>query len=159
MTDADADRPGASRTSARSAASCALSLEAEGWQVVEADTLQQGLIEAGTRKPDLVDRSTSACPTATASTSSATLRGWSAVPVIVLSARTGEADKIAALDAGADDYLTKPFGVGELLARVRAQLRRRAAGAAATHGAVPLRRRRGRSGARASCASAAPPCT
>jgi two-component system KDP operon response regulator KdpE len=52
------------------------------------------------------------------------LRGWSAVPVVVLSARSGEADKVAALDAGADDYLTKPFGAGELLARVRAQLRR-----------------------------------
>jgi two-component system KDP operon response regulator KdpE len=52
------------------------------------------------------------------------LRGWSSVPVIVLSARAGEADKVAALDAGADDYLTKPFGVAELLARVRANLRR-----------------------------------
>jgi two-component system KDP operon response regulator KdpE len=53
------------------------------------------------------------------------LRGWSSVPVIVLSARVGEQDKIEALDAGADDYLTKPFGVGELLARVRAASRRR----------------------------------
>lgn len=52
------------------------------------------------------------------------VRGWSGVPIIVLSARSDEADKIAALDAGADDYLTKPFGVGELLARVRANLRR-----------------------------------
>ena len=52
------------------------------------------------------------------------VRGWSNVPIVVLSARTDEADKIAALDAGADDYLTKPFGVGELLARVRANLRR-----------------------------------
>jgi two-component system KDP operon response regulator KdpE len=52
------------------------------------------------------------------------LRGWSSVPVVVLSARSDERDKIAALDAGADDYLTKPFGVGELLARVRASLRR-----------------------------------
>jgi two-component system KDP operon response regulator KdpE len=52
------------------------------------------------------------------------VRGWSAVPIVVLSARSDEADKIAALDAGADDYLTKPFGVGELLARVRANLRR-----------------------------------
>jgi len=52
------------------------------------------------------------------------VRGWSAVPIIVLSARSDEADKIAALDAGADDYLTKPFGTGELLARVRANLRR-----------------------------------
>ncbi|MBL8541008.1 MAG: winged helix-turn-helix domain-containing protein, partial [Betaproteobacteria bacterium] len=52
------------------------------------------------------------------------LRGWSGVPVVVLSARADEQDKIDALDAGADDYLTKPFGVGELLARVRAALRR-----------------------------------
>jgi two-component system KDP operon response regulator KdpE len=52
------------------------------------------------------------------------VRGWSAVPIIVLSARSDEADKIEALDAGADDYLTKPFGTGELLARVRANLRR-----------------------------------
>ena len=52
------------------------------------------------------------------------VRGWSNVPIIVLSARTNEADKIAALDAGADDYLAKPFGLGELMARVRANLRR-----------------------------------
>ena len=58
------------------------------------------------------------------------LRGWSKVPVIVLSARVGEQDKIEALDAGADDYLTKPFGVGELLARVRAASRRRCDGGA-----------------------------
>ncbi|MCV4785615.1 response regulator, partial [Escherichia coli] len=56
------------------------------------------------------------------------LRGWSALPVIVLSARVGDDDKIAALDAGADDYLVKPFSVGELMARVRAALRRRTGG-------------------------------
>jgi two-component system KDP operon response regulator KdpE len=61
------------------------------------------------------------------------LRGWSAVPIVVLSARDAEHDKIAALDAGADDYVTKPFGMGELLARLRAALRRNApAGEAAT---------------------------
>jgi two-component system KDP operon response regulator KdpE len=57
------------------------------------------------------------------------LRGWSAVPIIVLSARDGEPDKVGALDAGADDYVTKPFGMDELLARLRAALRRAAAGA------------------------------
>ncbi|HEV8626181.1 MAG TPA: response regulator, partial [Acidimicrobiia bacterium] len=51
------------------------------------------------------------------------LRGWSSVPIIILSAREAEADKVAALDAGADDYVTKPFGAGELLARLRAALR------------------------------------
>ncbi len=68
------------------------------------------------------------------------VRGWSGVPIIVLSARTDEADKIAALDAGADDYLTKPFGTGELLARVRANLRRprAAAGGAAEDSAEPV---------------------
>ena len=68
------------------------------------------------------------------------------MPVIVLSARIDETDKIAALDAGADDYLTKPFGVGELLARVRATLRRQARGIAERRRRLPLRRRGGRSG-------------
>ncbi|EWM40302.1 response regulator [Bordetella holmesii 70147] len=58
------------------------------------------------------------------------LRGWTELPVLVLSARSSEGDKIAALDAGADDYLTKPFGVGELLARLRVLLRRHARGGA-----------------------------
>ncbi len=52
------------------------------------------------------------------------LRGWSTVPIVVLSVRDGEPDKVAALDAGADDYVTKPFGMDELLARLRAALRR-----------------------------------
>lgn len=104
-------------------------LEAEGWQVFEADTAQRGLTEAGTRKPDLLvlDLGLSDGDGLEVIRD---VRGWSAVPIVVLSARADEADKIAALDAGADDYLTKPFGVGELLARVRANLRRpRAAGA------------------------------
>jgi two-component system KDP operon response regulator KdpE len=71
------------------------------------------------------------------------VRGWSAVPIVVLSARVDEADKIAALDAGADDYLTKPFGVGELLARVRATCaaRARPAPTARRPAGVQLRRR------------------
>lgn len=61
------------------------------------------------------------------------LRTWSQLPILILSARAAEQDKIAALDAGADDYLTKPFGVGELLARLRVLLRRHALGNEATH--------------------------
>ncbi|HEY1103914.1 MAG TPA: two-component system response regulator KdpE [Burkholderiaceae bacterium] len=98
-------------------------LEAEGWQVFEADTAQRGRSEAGTRKPDLLVLDLG-LPDGDGLDVIRDVRGWSAVPIIVLSARTDEADKIAALDAGADDYLTKPFGVGELLARVRANLRR-----------------------------------
>jgi two-component system KDP operon response regulator KdpE len=64
------------------------------------------------------------------------LRSWSAAPVIVLSARDGESDKIGALDAGADDYLVKPFGAGEMLARVRAQLRRQILAAGQTDSVV-----------------------
>ena len=107
-------------------------LEAEGWQVFEADTAQRGLTEAGTRKPDLLVLDLG-LPDGDGLEVIRDVRGWSAVPIVVLSARTDEADKIAALDAGADDYLTKPFGVGELLARVRANLRRpRGAGADGT---------------------------
>jgi two-component system KDP operon response regulator KdpE len=98
-------------------------LEAEGWQVHEADTAQRGLADAGTRKPDLliVDLG---LPDGDGLDLIRDVRGWTNVPIIVLSARTNEADKIAALDAGADDYLSKPFGLGELMARVRANLRR-----------------------------------
>ena len=98
-------------------------LEAEGWQVFEADTAKKGLTEAGTRKPDLLVLDLG-LPDGDGIDLIRDVRGWSAVPIVVLSARADEADKIAALDAGADDYLTKPFGVGELLARVRANLRR-----------------------------------
>src|SRR5271154_1851949 len=99
-------------------------LEAEGWSVHETDTLRQGLVDAGTRKPDLIILDLG-LPDGDGMEFLRDLRGWSNVPVIVLSARVGEQDKIEALDAGADDYLTKPFGVGELLARVRAASRRR----------------------------------
>ncbi|CAM3648394.1 two-component system response regulator KdpE [Polaromonas hydrogenivorans] len=104
-------------------------LEAEGWQVFEAGTARQGLTEAGTRKPDLLVLDLG-LPDGDGLDLIRDVRGWSGVPIIVLSARSDEADKIAALDAGADDYLTKPFGVGELLARVRANLRRPRAAAA-----------------------------
>ena len=100
-----------------------LSLQAESLQVSEADSVQRGLIEAGTRRPDLVVLDLG-LPDGDGIEFIRGLRAWSEIPIIVLSARTDEQDKIAALDAGADDYLVKPFGTGELLARVRAQLRR-----------------------------------
>ena len=103
-------------------------LEADGYRVFEAETVQRGAIEAGTRKPDLVVLDLG-LPDGDGIELIRDVRGWSAIPIIVLSARTDEAQKVAALDAGADDYLVKPFGVAELLARVRVALRRRARGA------------------------------
>ncbi len=100
-------------------------LQDEGFEVHEADTCKRALIEAATRQPDLaiVDLG---LPDDDGKIFIAQVRGWSALPIVVLSAREREEEKVAALDAGADDYLVKPFGVPELLARVRAQLRRRA---------------------------------
>ena len=106
------------------------SLEAEGWQVVEAGTIKQGRVEAGTRRPDLVIADLG-LPDGDGVDFIRQLRAWSGVPIIVLSARTQESDKVAALDAGADDFITKPFGVAELLARTRANMRRVRAGRAA----------------------------
>ena len=102
-----------------------LAVEEEGCQVVEAETMAQGLIEAGLGKPDLLILDLG-LPDGNGIDLIRDLRGWSDVPVLILSARSQENDKIAALDAGADDYLTKPFSVGELRARLRALLRRRA---------------------------------
>lgn len=101
-----------------------LALEAEGCEVFEADSLKRGLIETGTRKPDLLVLDLG-LPDGDGIDLIRELRTWSEIPIIVLSARTAEAEKVAALDAGADDYLTKPFGSAELLARIRAHLRRR----------------------------------
>jgi two-component system KDP operon response regulator KdpE len=100
-------------------------LEAEGFRVFEAENLQRGLIEAGTRKPDLVILDLG-LPDGDGRDFIRAVRGWSSLPIVVLSARVEEYDMVEALDAGADDYLTKPFGVAELLARVRASLRRSA---------------------------------
>lgn len=101
-----------------------MALEAEQLAVFEADSIHRGLIEIGTRQPDLVVLDLG-LPDGDGVDLIRDLRTWSDIPVIVLSARAAETDKVAALDAGADDYLIKPFGAAELLARVRAQLRRR----------------------------------
>jgi two-component system, OmpR family, KDP operon response regulator KdpE len=102
-------------------------LGAENYRVIEADTAARGAIEARSHKPDLmiVDLG---LPDRSGVELIASIRTWSPVPIIVLSARTNEADKIGALDAGADDYVTKPFAAKELTARVRAALRRSATG-------------------------------
>lgn len=102
-----------------------LTLESEHYVVHEASTLKRGLIEAGTRRPELIVLDLG-LPDGDGLSLIRDIRQWSSVPIIVLSARSRESEKIEALDAGADDYLVKPFGAGELLARVRAQLRRQA---------------------------------
>ena len=99
-------------------------LENESFHVFSAETGKQGLIEIATRKPDEVILDLG-LPDIDGLEVIRDIRTWSNIPVIVLSARTYEAEKVAALDAGADDFLSKPFGTPELLARVRAQLRRR----------------------------------
>lgn len=98
-------------------------VEEEGCAVAEAETMAGGLIEAGVQKPDLLILDLG-LPDGNGIDLIRDLRGWSDIPVLILSARSQEHDKIDALDAGADDYLTKPFSVGELRARVRALLRR-----------------------------------
>ncbi|RZU45061.1 two-component system KDP operon response regulator KdpE [Fluviicoccus keumensis] len=99
-------------------------LESEGCAVRENDRGRPGLLDAVAVKPDLVLLDLG-LPDIDGVEFIRDLRSWSSAPVIVVSARSDEREKILALDAGADDYLTKPFGVGELLARVRALLRRR----------------------------------
>lgn len=97
-------------------------LRSHDFEVFEAENGQQGLIEAEVRKPDLaiVDLG---LPDMDGVDVVKGIRSWSDLPIIVLSARSAEQHKIEALDAGADDYLTKPFGLGELLARIRVALR------------------------------------
>jgi two-component system KDP operon response regulator KdpE len=99
-------------------------LESEGWRVFEADTAHRGIAECGTRHPELVIVDLG-LPDGDGLDVIREVRAFSQAPVIVLSARSDEREKVAALDGGADDYLTKPFGVAELLARVRATTRRR----------------------------------
>jgi len=102
-------------------------LGSHGYRLHEAAAGEDGLIEAATRQPDVVILDLG-LPDLDGVQVIRRLREWSTVPIIVLSARGQEADKVAALDAGADDYVSKPFAVGELLARVRVALRHAAAG-------------------------------
>ncbi len=98
------------------------SLTNSGYQLIEAETAEQGLAQAAAQNPDLILLDLG-LPDLDGLVVTERLRQWSKIPLIVISARGQEQDKIKALDAGADDYLTKPFGIGELLARVRVALR------------------------------------
>lgn len=101
-----------------------MTLEAEGVVVAEAASGRHGMVQIGSHRPDLVILDLG-LPDMDGVSFIEQLRACSATPVIVLSARSEEAQKVAALDAGADDYLCKPFGNAELLARIRAHLRKR----------------------------------
>lgn len=100
-----------------------VALEEDGCQVVEAGTMAEGLALAGAERPDLIVVDLG-LPDGNGVDLIRDVRGWADTPIVILSARAQENDKIDALDAGGDDYLTKPFSVGELRARVRALLRR-----------------------------------
>ena len=97
-------------------------LQGQGYRFIEAQTGQEGLVQAATRSPDIILLDLG-LPDIDGLEVTRRLREWSDIPIIVLSAREQELDKIKALDAGADDYLTKPFGAGELLARIRVAIR------------------------------------
>ena len=98
-------------------------LDARGYEVTTASTGREAIIELADRDPDLLILDLG-LPDLSGIEVLRSLRSWSDIPVIIVSARTSDPDKILALDEGADDYLTKPFSMGELLARVRAALRR-----------------------------------
>ena len=100
-----------------------IALQDEGFQVFEAETIKQGLIEAATRQPDVIIIDLG-LPDGDGKQLITELRSWCSTPILVLSARDREEEKVSALDVGADDYLSKPFGMPELLARIRALLRR-----------------------------------
>jgi two-component system KDP operon response regulator KdpE len=100
-------------------------LTAHGYEVSEAADGKQALARANTERPDLLVLDLG-LPDLDGVQVTRILREWSGMPILILSVRGGEEDKVAALDAGADDYLTKPFGSGELLARLRVALRRAA---------------------------------
>ena len=99
------------------------SLVTQGYELIEAETGKEGVALAASRVPDVVLLDLG-LPYMEGLEVIKQLRTWSSVPIIVLSARGQERDKVANLDAGADDYLTKPFGIGELLARIRVALRK-----------------------------------
>jgi two-component system KDP operon response regulator KdpE len=103
-----------------------LTLESQGYKVIEATRGEEGLRHASVGQPDLVILDLG-LPDVDGVEVTRRLRAWTSIPILVVSARGKEQDKVGALDAGADDYLTKPFGAGELLARVRVALRHRAA--------------------------------
>jgi two-component system KDP operon response regulator KdpE len=98
------------------------SLTSQGYRVTEAESGQEGLVQAAARNPDVILLDLG-LPDQDGFSVTKRLREWGKTAIIVISARGQEEDKINALDAGADDYLTKPFGVGELLARIRVALR------------------------------------
>jgi two-component system KDP operon response regulator KdpE len=102
-----------------------VTLQSHGYRLAEASSGREGLKEATTRNPDVVLLDLG-LPDMDGIDVTGRLREWSEVPIIVISAREQEEDKVRALDAGADDYLTKPFGAGELLARIRVALRHEA---------------------------------
>ena len=102
-----------------------VTLTAQAYHTIEASCGQEALVKAAADKPDIVVLDIG-LPDINGIEVTRLLREWTQIPIIILSVRGAESDKIAALDAGADDYLTKPFGVGELLARLRAALRRAA---------------------------------
>jgi two-component system KDP operon response regulator KdpE len=102
-----------------------VTLTSQAYTVIEADSGQEALSAATAEKPDIIILDLG-LPDIDGVEVTRLLRQWTQTPIIILSVRGSESDKIAALDAGADDYLTKPFGVGELLARLRAALRRTA---------------------------------
>ena len=102
-------------------------LGSQGYALVEAANAQEGIAQAGSCRPDLILLDLG-LPDMDGLEVIRRVRAWSAVPIVILSARGQESDKVAALDAGADDYLTKPFGVPELTARIRVALRHAAQG-------------------------------
>lgn len=100
-----------------------VTLTAQNYDIVEAASGQEALSKTTAEKPDIIVLDIG-LPDINGIEVTGLLRKWTQIPIIILSVRGAESDKIAALDAGADDYLTKPFSVGELLARLRANLRR-----------------------------------